>query len=93
MSDVESRIKAIIAKEKEIDPSEIKRSSTMEDLNVESIDLVQIMFAVEEEFDIYLADEDVGFDIKNVGEVVDAVEKLVAAKEGAAGAAPSPAKP
>ena len=80
MSDVEIKIKEIIAKEVSIDPSEITRDSTMEDLKIESIDLVQIMFAIEEEFDIYLADQDVGFDIKNVGQVVDAVEKLVAGK-------------
>ena len=80
MSDVEIKIKEIIAKEVSIDASEITRDSTMEDLKIESIDLVQIMFAIEEEFDIYLADQDVGFDIKNVGQVVDAVEKLVACK-------------
>lgn len=90
MSDVESKIKEIIAKEVSIDPSEIKRESTMEDLKIESIDLVQIMFSIEEEFDIYLADEDVGFDIKNVGEVVDAVERLIAAKDSKEAAA-SPA--
>ena len=91
MSDVEERIKAIIAKEVSIDPSEIKPESTLEDLKIESIDLVQIMFAIEEEFDIYLAEADVGFDVENVGQVVDAVEQLVAAK-GSQDAASSPAK-
>lgn len=91
MSDVEERIKAIIAKEVSIDPSEIKPESTLEDLKIESIDLVQIMFAIEEEFDIYLAEADVGFDVENVGQVVDAVKQLVAAK-GTQDAASSPAK-
>ncbi|MDJ0949772.1 MAG: DUF1493 family protein [Alphaproteobacteria bacterium] len=96
MSDVEERIKAIIAKEistKEasIDPSDIKPDSTLEDLKIESIDLVQIMFAIEEEFDIYLAEADVGFDVENVGQVVDAVNQLIAAKE-TGDAASSPAK-
>jgi len=80
MADAEGRIKEIIAKELSIEPAEITRESTMEDLKVESIDLVQIMFAIEEEFDIYLADEEVGFDIENVGQVIDAVNKLIAAK-------------
>ena len=91
MSDVEERIKAIIAKEVSIDPSVIKPEATLEDLKIESIDLVQIMFAIEEEFDIYLAEADVGFDVENVGQVVDAVEQLVAAK-GSQDAASSPAK-
>ena len=90
MADVENRIREIIAKELSIEPAEITRESTMEDLKVESIDLVQIMFAIEEEFDIYLADEEVGFDIENVGQVIDAVNKLIAAK-GASDTAPSTA--
>lgn len=80
MSDVEKKIKEIISKEVSIDPSEIKPESTLEDLKIESIDLVQIMFTIEEEFDIYLAEEEIGFDVKNVGQVVQAVEKLIAAK-------------
>lgn len=91
MSDVAERISAIIANEVSIDPSEVKPESTLEDLKIESIDLVQIMFAIEEEFDIYLAEADVGFDVENVGQVVDAVEQLVAAK-GSQDAASSPAK-
>lgn len=80
MSDIQERIKAIIAEEVKIDPATIKPESTLEDLKIESIDLVQIMFKIEEEFDIYLADESVGIDVKNVGEVFEAVEKLVADK-------------
>lgn len=80
MSDAEERIKAIIAKEVSVDPAEVKPDSTLEDLKIESIDLVQIMFAIEEEFDIYLADANVGFDVENVGQVVSAVEQLIAAK-------------
>ena len=91
MSDVEDTVYAIIAKEVSIDPADIKPESTLEDLKVESIDLVQIMFAVEEEFDIYLAEADVGFDVKKVGEVVAAVNKLIAAKDSG-DTAPSPAK-
>jgi len=91
MSDVAERISAIIAKEVSIDPSEVKPESTLEDLKIESIDLVQIMFAIEEEFDIYLAEADVGFDVENVGQVVDAVEQLVAAK-GSQDTASSPAE-
>ena len=84
-SDIEKRVKEIIAKEINADPSQIKRESTLEDAQIESIDLVQIMFAIEEEFDIYLADEDIGFDVENVGVVIDAVERLVAKKNDDAG--------
>jgi acyl carrier protein len=80
MSDVHQRIKEIIAAEVSIDPSTIESGSSLEDLNVTSIDLVQIMFLVEEEYDIYLADEELGFDVENVGMVFDAVDRLIAAK-------------
>lgn len=89
MSDVEATIRDIIAHEVNIDPGEIRPESTMDDLKIESIDLVQIMFAIEEKFDIYLQDEDIGFDVENIGQVVAAVEKLVAAKDADGEAAPA----
>jgi len=80
-SSIQDKVKAIIAEEVSIDPATIKPESTLEDLKIESIDLVQIMFKIEEEFDIYLADEELGVGVKNVGEVFAAVEKLVAKKQ------------
>lgn len=83
MSDVESKIREIIAREAEVPPEAIRRESTLADLEIESVDLVQIMFMIEEEFDIYLADEELGFDVENVGEVYDAVARLLAQKSQA----------
>lgn len=83
MSEVHEKIKAIIAREVSIDPATIKPESTLSDLQIESVDFVQIMFRIEEEFDIYLADEDLGIDVQNVGTVFEAVDKLVAAKASA----------
>ena len=80
MSDVKDRIIEIIAKECEIDPATITPESTLESLGVSSVDLVQVMFQIEEAFDIYLADDDMGFDVKNVGEVIASVEKRVGDK-------------
>lgn len=87
MSDVESKIREIIAREAEVPPESIRRESTLADLEIESVDLVQIMFLIEEEFDIYLADEELGFDVENVGEVYDAVSRLLAQKSQAAAGA------
>jgi len=83
MSEVHEKIKEIIAREVSIDPATIRPESTLSDLQIESVDFVQIMFRIEEEFDIYLADEDLGIDVQNVGTVFEAVDKLVAAKAGA----------
>lgn len=84
MSDIEEKIRAIVAREANLAPETVRRDSTLADLDIQSVDLVQIMFLIEEEFDIYLAEEDVGFDVENVGEVVEAVEKLVAARSASA---------
>ena len=84
MTDVADRIVQIISRECEIDVERVTPESTLEDLGVSSVDLVQVMFQIEEEFDVYLADEDIGFDVENVGQVIEAVQKLVSAKAGAA---------
>ena len=52
--------------------AEITRSSTFEQLDVDSLDLVEIAQVIEEEFGIALKGDDVK-DIKTVGELVDLV--------------------
>ena len=82
MSDIRGKIREIVAREAEIDPDSVRPESTMEDLGITSVDLVQIIFALEEEFDIYLQDDDLGYDVANMGEVYEAVERMIAGKEG-----------
>ena len=77
MDEVETKIFDIIAKEARIDRALVTSSATMEDLKIASVDLVQIVFAIEVEFDITIPEEALGLDVKNVNEVVVAVRKLV----------------
>ena len=51
---------------------DIKRESTLEDLDVDSLDLVELAQIVDDEFGIDLDGEDVK-DLKTVGEVIDLV--------------------
>ncbi len=51
---------------------EIKRESTFEDLDVDSLDLAELSQIIEEEFGVALKGEDVA-KIKTVGEAVDLV--------------------
>lgn len=70
------KIKAIISEEFEIDEEEITMDSTMDDLQIDSIDAVDLTMAIEDEFDISIPDEELeGF--KNVGDVVRYVEGCV----------------
>ena len=86
MDDIEKKICEIIAKEARIDVATVVPAATIQDLKIASIDLVQIIFSIEEAFDIQIPEDAVGLDVKNVGDVVAAVRRLVAEQGGGASA-------
>ena len=88
MNDVASRCIDIIAKSKGIPANTITLTSTFEELNIDSLDKINISFEVEEAFNIDIPDEALGT-IKTVGDMVDGVTKLQAAKPPSAIPAPS----
>ncbi len=81
---VKDQMIAIIAEQAVIDPSEVKDEATLEDLGIDSLGLVEAVFAIEETFDIQVpfnANDPAQseFDITNVASMIRAVEGLVAA--------------
>ena len=82
MSNVEAEIMDIIAEKTSVDRAALTRDARMEDLEIESLDIVEIVFAIEEKYDIEVPynanDGDEEFD--TVGDVIAAVEKVIAAK-------------
>ena len=58
----------ILAEYKECDPSEIHEDSTFEELELDSLDTVDLMMSFEDEFGIHM---------KTVGDVVKAIEEQV----------------
>ncbi|HHY96659.1 acyl carrier protein [Acholeplasma equifetale] len=77
MSALFDKVKNIIAEELSIDESKIQLDSRLiEDLGADSIDAVQLMMRVEEEFDIEVSDE-VLSELKSVKELVSYLEKTV----------------
>jgi acyl carrier protein len=85
MSDVEAKIREIIAKEAQIDASKLTLDAKLADLDIESIDLVSIIYNIEEEYDIYIPQDDEQFKLETFRDVVDGVNDLIAKK----GAEPS----
>lgn len=88
MADVGSQVIEIIAAQTSVEGVEVTPETRLEELEIESLDVVEILFAIEEKFDItvpYNASEGnlAGIDFDTVGSVVEAVEKLVAEKEAA----------
>jgi len=84
MSDVASDVIAIIAKKKRVEKPNVELSDRLEDLGLQSLDAVEMIFDLEEKFDIqipYNANVDnPRTEFETVGDVVKAVEALVAQK-------------
>ncbi|MCA9969135.1 MAG: acyl carrier protein [Anaerolineales bacterium] len=79
MSDIESRVKKIIVDLLGVEESEIKtESSFREDLEADSLDLVELIMAFEEEFNGEISDEEAQ-KITTVGEAVDYIATNMAA--------------
>ncbi len=79
MNDIATRCIDIIAKSKSIPADSISLANTFDELNIDSLDKINISFEVEEAFNIDIPDEALGT-IKTVGDMVDGVIKLQAAK-------------
>ncbi|TWI38162.1 acyl carrier protein [Paracoccus sulfuroxidans] len=84
-TDLRTRILEIIAEQAMLDPAELKLEASPQDLGIDSLGLVESIFAIEEAFDITIPfnanePENSDFDISTLGSIVTAVEKLVAAK-------------
>jgi acyl carrier protein len=86
MSSVQETIFAIISKEAGIDLGKISLDSTLKELEIQSLDAVQIIFEIEDHYKITLPDRDPNFDTESVKGLVEAVERLVAEKQSAAAA-------
>ena len=79
------RVIAVIAKTQHIPAGSVTIDSTFEELKIDSLDGINIVFAVEEEFSIEIPDDSAKL-IRTVRDVVEGVDKLVAAKASAADA-------
>jgi acyl carrier protein len=79
MTDVADRVKDILAEECEADRAALSDDARLEDVGISSVDMVQVMFAIEEEFGISIGENDMSLDIETVGEVTAAIQRLVAA--------------
>ncbi len=71
---IEAKVKAIIADQLGVGEDEIKRESAfIEDLGADSLDIVELVMAMEEEFEVEIPDEQAE-NIKSVGDAVAYIE-------------------
>ena len=80
MSNVQEEIFDVISKQAKIDIATIKTESTLKDLGIASLDAIEVIFDIEEHFNINLPNEDVNFESGTVGDLVAAVERQLAQK-------------
>jgi acyl carrier protein len=78
MNDIATRCIDIIAKSKSIPADSISLASTFDELNIDSLDKINISFEVEEAFNIEIPDEALST-LRTVGDMVEGVTKLTAA--------------
>ncbi len=69
------KVTAIIATKLSIDPSTIKNDATLQDLGADSLDLVEIIMKLEEQFGIEI-DDAKAETFKNVNDVVEYVHSI-----------------
>ena len=71
------KIREALASQFEMDPEKITRDTdVMNDLGADSLDLVELIMTLEEEYGITVIDESV-YEHKTVGEIADFIESLI----------------
>ena len=77
--DLTRRVIAVIAKTQRLAPEAVTPASTFAELKIDSLDGINLLFALESEFNISIPDEDAR-KLTTVLEVIDGVEKLLEAQ-------------
>ena len=80
--DIRSKVIEIIADQAIVEPSDLSDESTLESLGIDSLGLVESIFAIEEAFDIQIPfnanqPTESPFDISSVATIVQGIEQLI----------------
>ncbi|HUI42653.1 MAG TPA: acyl carrier protein [Terriglobia bacterium] len=78
--EVAQKVIEIIAREQHLDPATVKLDSTFAELGIDSLDGVNILFALEEEFKIDIPDS-VAQNMKGVQQVVESLTRVLEGKD------------
>ncbi len=76
--EIAQRVMSVIAAAQKLAREKISVDSTFEDLGIDSLDGVNLLFALEEEFDIDIPDK--AMEIKTVGKIVENIERFLSEK-------------
>lgn len=76
----QEKVIEIISREQHLEPGVVKPDSTFAELGIDSLDGVNILFALEEEFKIDIPDS-VAQNMKSVQQVVDSLTRVLEGKD------------
>ena len=77
--EIEDVVKNTVIRITRKDISQFARTTTFKDLEADSLDIVQILVALEDHFDIEIVDEELE-DITNMGDFIDYIDRKVTEK-------------
>ncbi len=75
--EVEDVVKNTVIRITRKDISQFARTTTFKDLEADSLDIVQILVALEDHFNIEIVDEELG-SVTNMGDFIDYIDRKVA---------------
>jgi acyl carrier protein len=76
MSPTREAVIAIIAEEARIDAEKLKPEATLASLGIESLDVVSVLFAIEDKFGVDIQHEDIA-SVETLGQFVDVIVSKV----------------
>ena len=80
MSSTQQTIIDIIAKTCSIERDRIALDATLKDLDVHSLDAVQVLFEIEDRFDISVPEREDQYSAGTVRDLIEGVDRLLAAR-------------
>lgn len=76
--EIEDKVMSIVSEQMSVDRSEIKReTSFVNDLNADSLDTVELVMELEDEFDMSIPDEEAE-KLQTVGQAIDYIQNQLA---------------
>ncbi len=69
-----AKVKSMIVEQLGVEEGEVALKTTFEDLDADSLDIVELIMSLEEEFELEISDEEVE-KIKTVGDVVSYIDE------------------
>lgn len=70
---IEEKVKGIVVDQLEVSIDKLSAETTFEDIDADSLDIVELVMALEEEFDLEISDQEIE-NIKNIGDIVKYIE-------------------